>query len=208
MRSLDNITGDLFVGMDIGRKKDLTHITVLEELGSVKYMRKGITLKNTRFRDQKKILYGILKHPKFRRAAIDATGIGAQLAEDAQIDFGKSRVYAMQFTAKSKEEMAFNMRREMEDRNLRIPDDEDLREDFHSVKKIQSDSGVIRFDVDSSHTDGHADRFWSCALALFASIKRIIPKIEIKTRGHHRTNRTNFDTGFKQFKGLLRRGYI
>lgn len=206
LRPLENISGDIYVGMDIGRKKDLTHITVLEKLGTVKYMRKGITLKNTRFRDQKNILYGILKHPKFRRAAIDATGIGAQLAEDAQIDFGKSRVDAVQFTAKSKEEMAYNLRTVMEDRNLRIPDDEALREDLHSVKKVQTDSNIIRFDVDSARTDGHADRFWSLALALFAAIKKFVGSTTIKSRKRKRSGHSNFDSGFKQFKGLLRRG--
>lgn len=206
LRPLENITGDIYVGMDIGRKKDLTHITVLEKLDSVKYMRKGITLKNTRFRDQKKILYSILKHKNFRRAAIDATGIGAQLAEDAQIDFGKSRVYAVQFTGKAKEEMAYNMRMEIEDRNVRYPDDEALREDFHSVKKIQTDSNVIRFDVDSAHTDGHADRFWSMALALFAAIKKKFNNPKIKTSHNRIKSRNKFRDEFSTFKGYLRRG--
>lgn len=206
LRPLENISGDIYVGMDIGRKKDLTHITVLEKLGSVKYMRKGITLKNTRFRDQKKILYSILKHKNFRRAAIDATGIGAQLAEDAQIDFGKSRVDAIHFTGKSKEEMAYNMRMEIEDRNVRYPDDEALREDFHSVKKIQTDSNVTRFDVDSTHTDGHGDRFWSMALALFAAIKKKFINPKIKSGNRRKNSRSKFRDEFSTFKGYLRRG--
>lgn len=206
LRPLENISGDLYVGMDIGRKKDLTIITVLEKLDTVKYMRKCITLEKMRFREQKRILYTILRHKNFRRAAIDATGIGAQMAEDAQIDFGKSRIDAMTFTGKSKEDMAYNMLMEMEDRNLRIPDDDNLREDFHSVKKLQTDSGVTRFDVDRAHTDGHADRFWSCALALFAAIKKRFVNPKIKSRSHRKNSMKNFPNDFSRFKGYLRRG--
>lgn len=206
LRPLEKTTGDLYIGMDVGRKKDLTHITILEELGSVKYMRKGITLKKMPFREQKKILYGILKHKNFRRAAIDATGIGAQLAEDAQFDFGKSKVDTIQFTAKAKEEMAYNMLRTIEDRNVRYPDDDLLREDFHSVKRVPTNTGVVKFDVDSSETDGHADRFWSFALALFAGMKKAVGITVIKSRKRRGAGHKNYNPEYSSFKRGLRGG--
>lgn len=206
LRSLEQINGDIYVGMDIGRKKDLTYITVLENLGSVKYMRQGITLKRMPFREQEKILYKILSHKNFRRAAIDATGIGAQLAENAQYKFGRYRVDAVQFTAKAKEEMAYNMLMVMEDRNVRIPDDEALREDLHSVKKFQTDSGIIKFDVDRSRTDGHADRFWSLALALFAAIKKKFTNPVVKSRSRRNFNHFQSPNSFNDVKSFLRRG--
>ena len=204
LRSLDETTGDLYVGMDVGRKKDLTYITVLELLGNVKYMRKGITLKKMKFRQQRDILYSILRHKNMRHAAIDATGIGAQLAEDAQLDFGKSRVDAVQFTAKSKEEMAYNLRMNIEDKSVRYPDDDLLREDLHSVKRVPTSTGIVKFDVDSSETDGHADRFWSLALALFACIKKYAGKTVIKSRHKRRYGNKNFNIGLEKFNGFLR----
>ena len=205
LRPLEKTNGDLFVGMDIGRKKDLSSIMVLEGLDSVKYTRKMITLKKIPFREQKKILYGILRHKNFRRAAIDCTGIGAQLAEDAQFDFGKSKVLNVQFTAKAKEEMAYNMRMQIEDRNVRYPDDDLLREDLHSVKRIATDTNVIKFDVDGSETDGHADRFWALALALFAASYKAIGKPIIKTRGRRRTSKPDFWKDYDTFTPRRRR---
>ena len=206
LRPLEKVNGDLFVGMDIGRKKDLTYICVLERLGSVKYMRKGITLNRMPFREQKKVLYGILRHKNFRHASIDGTGIGAQLAEEAQLDFGKSRVDNIQFTARAKEEIAYNLKMEMEDRNLRIPDDDKLREDLHSVKRIQSDTNIVKFDVERSETDGHADRFWAVGLALFAAINKRFKNPVVKSRGNRHNKRFRDEENMRTLEGVLRRG--
>ena len=44
-----------------------------------------------------------------------------QLAETAQRDFGKYRVETVMFTNKSKEEMAYNLRTNFEDKSVFIP---------------------------------------------------------------------------------------
>lgn len=167
-KALEDITGELYVGFDVGRKKDLSVITINERLETVNYIRELKILKKMKFRTQKKILYTVLKHKKFRRACIDSTGLGMQLAEDAREDFGQ-RVEEISFTNAIKEELAFGLYRSMQDRNTRLPDDDELREDLHSVKKTTTFSGNIRFDVESDATDGHADRFWSIALAIHAA---------------------------------------
>lgn len=163
------VDGDLFVGVDIGRKKDLTVIWVVEKLGSVKYTRAVKVIEKTPFKIQREILFNILQHPKVRRACIDATGLGMQLAEEAQDFFGKYKVEAVTFTGPVKEEMAYNLRTNFEDRNIRIPVDVDVREDLHSVKKVVTAAKNIRFDVEKSDIKGHADRFWAAALCLFAA---------------------------------------
>lgn len=165
---LNKCRNPLYIGYDIGRKKDLSEISVFEKSGSTFYYRMGITMKNTPYREQKKRLYNVLSLPAFRRCAIDSTGIGSQLAEDAAYDWGRHRIHEVIFTPKSKEEMAFDLRTAFEDGSIRIPQDEDLKNDLHSLKRIPTSTGIIKFDVERSETDGHADRFWSCALALFA----------------------------------------
>lgn len=204
---LENVTGDLFVGVDIGRKKDLTVISIFEKLGHVKYLRNMIVLKKMPFREQKKILYSVLRHPKFRRCCIDATGIGMQLAEDAQFDFGKYRVEALMFTAAVKDELACKLRMEFEDKTIMIFDDDLLREDLHSVKKVVTISGAVRFDVDASETDGHADRFWSIALGSHAAENKRGGNADVRTACPRNKNKKRFEFDYKPSSAVLWRRY-
>lgn len=168
---LRDIKGDLYLGMDIGRRKDLSVIWGVEKLGIALYTRIFLELAKTKFKTQKEILYGYLKHPNMRKACIDETGIGMNLAEDAQGDFGKSRVECVSFTNKAKAEMATNLKLSLEDRTFFTPKNDDIRDDFHSIRKITLASGAQRYDQESSDAIGHADRFWAAALARYASGK-------------------------------------
>jgi phage FluMu gp28-like protein len=184
---LGDIDGDLYVGVDIGRKKDLTVIWALERIGPLKFTRRIEILKAERFAVQRDVLFKILSHPRLRRAAIDATGLGMQLAEEAQEEFGRYRIEAVTFTNRVKEEMAYNLRTDVEDKTVVIPIDPDIREDLHSIRKVTTAAGNIRFDVNSMNTDGHADRFWALALALDAARDQDGP-IYIATRGQSRAS--------------------
>lgn len=192
LTGLDKVTGDLFVGVDIGRKKDLTVIWALEKLGRVKYTRKISVLQRTPFALQRDALFAVLSHRNLRRACIDATGLGMQLAEEAQQKFGRYRVEAVTFTAKLKEEMAYAVRTEFEDRGLAIPPDYAIREDLHSVKKITTAAGNIRFDVAAAEkTDSHADRFWALALANHADTREAGPLV-VATAGKRASREISF----------------
>lgn len=168
IKPLKDVVGDLYVGMDIGRKEHLSVIWVIERLEDIKYTRQVIELPNTLFRKQKEVLYEILRHEKLRRCCIDASGLGMELAENAVIDFSPTRVEAVSFTPKVKEELAFTVKINFDDRRVFIPSEREIREDLHSVKKDVTTSGNIRFDVEKSEASGHADRFWALALALHA----------------------------------------
>ncbi len=161
-------TGDLYLGMDIGRRKHLSVIWVDELLGDVRWTRKVIVMEKRPFRFQREMLFDLLGHPKIRRACIDSTGLGMQLAEEAQETFGTYRVEAVNFTQASKEEMAFHLLASVEDRQHRIPSQREIRDDLHSVRKVVTRAGNIRFDAASSE-QGHADRFWAKALANHAA---------------------------------------
>jgi phage FluMu gp28-like protein len=160
---------NLYVGVDIGRKKDLTVIWIAEEVEKFLFTRKVIELERTPFKAQKEILFTYLSLPGFRRACIDATGLGMQLAEEAQDRFGRYRVEPITFTGKVKEELAYNLLRLIEDRQLFIPPDKNIREDLHSVRKVTTANNNVRFDVQQSEVSGHADRFWALALCCYAA---------------------------------------
>lgn len=176
MKPWHELTGPLFVGYDIARKKHLSVITILEEINGFLYTRDMIIIENAKFKTQKDILFSVLSLPNFYRACIDATGLGMQLAEEARDAFGRTRVEEINFAGRRKEEMAFNLLRCFEDKKLFIPADElvpDLTADLHSVKKITTTSNNIRFDAESeTGVSGHADRFWSLALAAHAAQKQ------------------------------------
>lgn len=165
-------TGRLFCGVDIGRKKDLTVLWVVEQLGDVLYTRHVETLERMRKSAQEAILW-----PWFElcdRICIDSTGMGIGWADDAQDAFGAHRVEAVNFSAQVKEALAYPLKGAMEDRAVRIPDDPQIRADLRKVQKVTTAAGNIRFVAESS-PDGHADRFWALALALHAASNPAAP---------------------------------
>ncbi|MFA5161162.1 MAG: terminase family protein [Elusimicrobiales bacterium] len=167
MPDLSGILGDLLAGFDVGRKKDLSDIAALEHYGGMAWLRQMVEMQKTKFAVQKETLWGILRHPRLRRCCIDSTGIGMQMAEETQDEFGKYRIEPVTFTNAVKEDLAYGLRRKFEDRAIRIFPSFKLRESLHSVKKITTASGNIRFDAARSDS-GHADEFWALALAVHA----------------------------------------
>jgi len=165
VEDLSSVTGDLYVGVDVGRRRDLFVIWADELIGGVLHTRKVVTLERQPFRVMRDELYAVLRHPRLRRACIDETGIGMQLAEEAQEEFGRSRVEAVTFSAPAKSEMSHQLRGRFEDRRIVIPPDPVYRQSLHSVRKTTTAAGNIRFDSDRSDQAGHADHYWACALA-------------------------------------------
>ncbi len=159
--------GDLYLGADIGRRKDLTVIMMLEKLGDVLYLRKMVILVNTQFSTQLETINHLLSF--CRRGAIDATGLGMQLGEELVKTWGEYKVLPVTFTSKSKMELASKLKNRYTDKTIRTPINTDLREDLHSVRKMVSDSGNIL--LSAERTDlGHADRFWALSLANHAAL--------------------------------------
>ncbi|ATG73670.1 hypothetical protein AN401_07205 [Zobellella denitrificans] len=158
--------GRLFAGVDIGRKKDLTVLWVVEKLGDVLYTRHVECLQNMRKSEQEAILW-----PWFERCdriCIDNTGLGVGWVDDAQDRFGSYRVEGVTFTAPAKEQLAYPIRSAMEDRRLRIPHDPAIRADLRQVTKQVTMAGNVRFTAERT-PDGHADRFWGLGLAIHAA---------------------------------------
>jgi phage FluMu gp28-like protein len=167
--SLEDATlGNLYLGVDVGRTRDLTVFWLLESVGDVLHTRSLITLEAMPFSEQEAIFYSLLEHPKLRRACVDQTGLGRQFAERAIERFGAYKVEGVNFTSSTKEWLAYPVRAAFEAGSIRIPEDRILRADLRAVKKEVTHSGNIRFTADRG-PEGHADRFWALALALHAS---------------------------------------
>lgn len=162
--NLKKLEGDIYVGIDIARRHDLTVIAVLEKISNTLYLRKLEILQNLPFSEQFKIIDHISAFA--RKVAIDETGIGMQIAEELERKWG-DKIIRIYFTNRIKEELAERLKVAFQDRVIRIPPDNDLREDLHSVRRTVSDAGNVKYE--GSTQDSHADRFWAIALSVYAS---------------------------------------
>ena len=74
-----------------------------------------------------------------------------------------NRCEGIYFTASSKEAMVLNLKKMFEDKKINIPNDPILIADIHAIKRR---AGMKRMLYDADRNIyGHADRFWSLALA-------------------------------------------
>ena len=117
-------------------------------------------------------MFWLLGHPKTRRACIDKTGLGENIAEDCIDFYGEYKVEGIDFTVADKEALATGLKKNFDDLQLRIPMAQAIRNSLHSVKKYETSTGHFRFDADKTEETGHADHFWAKALATQAATSR------------------------------------
>ena len=178
--------GSLYIGFDVGRKVDLSVITVMEDLNGLKLVRGILRMQNLRLPEQQLRLGEICRLPKFRRAAIDMTGLGLGLFEYAQAEFGAGRIAGINFattvpatkavawegrkreTVRVTEALAMELLQVYEDRRIQHPADGRLRDDLRKPEKITTPGGRVSIAATRDEA-GHADHFWSFALALEAA---------------------------------------
>lgn len=157
--------GFCYVGWDVARRKDLSVISVFEDVHGDLVQREIIVMEDWRFSRQQKELNRVMKRYRVVRAGLDATGMGLPVFETAEEKHGSALIQAVHFSAASKLEMASVYRMRFEDEAIKIGQDPLLRSDILAIKKSGGSSGVPVFTDDNKSTDGHADRFWSGALA-------------------------------------------
>ncbi|MFN3883261.1 MAG: terminase large subunit domain-containing protein [Rhodocyclaceae bacterium] len=166
--------GEVYVGVDIGRRRDLFVIWVFERLGDVLWTREVIRLKNASFAAQDAALDNVFARYRVRRCCMDETGMGMKPVEDAQTRHGSGRVEGVTFTGPVKQHLATQIKQVYEDKRLRTPEDRTIRDSMHAVRKLMTVAGNPRFDADRSEL-GHADEFWAAALAVHAAEDRLQP---------------------------------
>ena len=166
--------GDYFYGFDVARKRDLS-VHNLNAKRASQYLNCElpvctVELSRTSFDSQEYVARLMLTAA--RRGAIDATGIGAQIAEAMVREFGEGKVEAITFTNEIKSELAWRVRNKLADTTAKIPaGNQTVRASLKSIRKTKTSTGADRFDADSTDETGHADYFWSFALSLHAGSK-------------------------------------
>ena len=94
--------GPLGIGLDVGRTRDITVITVGERIGGILFTRALLRIAAMRLPQQLDRLRPILEMPNFGRLSGDATGLGLGLVEFAQELCGPYRAEAVQFAGREK----------------------------------------------------------------------------------------------------------
>lgn len=150
-------------GMDVGRHNDLTAITILALCQDGRTFVEEIkVLRNTEFREQMIEASNIIKAMGIRRICIDSSGLGMQLAEDLQREFG-AIVEPVNFTNAVKTDMLNGLKKAFGDRTCLIPNEPELLREFGSIKRVIT-ANTISYQADRN-ANGHADRAISIALA-------------------------------------------
>lgn len=160
----------LYLGVDIGRKKDLTVLWYLERVGDVLWTRGVVVLDRVPFREQFEVISAAAT--MCQRVCVDATGIGAMMGEELVRKHG-GKVEACTFTNEFKGTIFNGLRRKFDDRLVRVPISRAIREDLHAIQKLTSNSGTVRYQAPRSD-DGHSDRATALALAVLAAEQRIV----------------------------------
>lgn len=165
--------GPCFVGVDIGRRRDLFVIWVLELVGDVFWTREIIERRGATFAEQDALLDDVFNRYAVARCCMDQTGMGEKPVEDAQRRHGMAseggRVEGVLFTGPNKLTLATLGKQAFEDRKMRIPQgNQVLRTDLHKLQKVSGPTGSPRF-VAESDASGHADRAWAAFLAVSAA---------------------------------------
>ena len=161
--------GVAYIGVDVARRRDLWVAAVIERVGDVLWLRELVVRQGISFSEQRGIVRDLAARYRPSRIAVDQTGMGEAVVEQLQEDHGVTRVEGVLMTGPRRLDVATALREAAEDKRLRIPADDDLRRDLHSIRTEAGPTGAPRLQADTVETDGHADRFWALALACAAA---------------------------------------
>jgi phage FluMu gp28-like protein len=178
--------GELYLGQDVGRSRDLSVQCALVKLGQSFRVAAMLRIENRRLPDQQRELERICALPRFRGACIDMTGIGLGLVEYAQertwgrliagVNFSSTEPVSSRLradgrkaeTARVTELMATELLGIFEGQRIEIPTDPQLYDDLRKPERLVSPGGRVSIAAVRDE-GGHADHFWSLALAIRAA---------------------------------------
>lgn len=162
----------VYAGCDVGRRSDLFAVWVLVQRGGMRRTAAVYAERDITFGRMESVLRPLLDLGIVNRMAIDATGLGMQLAERLHERY-RSRVEPVTVTAGVKEDLVTTARRDLEERTVTLADDLGVLGEFNAFRRSTTSAGNVRYAADETR-EGHADRAFAAFLALHAA-KRIGP---------------------------------
>lgn len=157
----------LFLGFDVGRTHDATAIFLIGLMPDGKKRSFArIELKEKPFDFQEETVLKLYKELPIFNGKMDASGIGRDLFERLHKKLG-DRIEGVVFTPESKEIMAIDVKRGLEQREFLLENDKDFHQQIHSIKRSSNGGKYFKYDAERNDK-GHADSFWAWALANYS----------------------------------------
>lgn len=167
--------GQFYIGVDIGRHRDLTSIWIIEDCGTTKeaklITRYYETMSMAEFTAQEDRIAKLIKIWKPKACMIDGTNTGAMIAENLAKKF--SCAESVVLTAKTRPKFIGDGINLIKNKIIEIPDDKDVFSDFTSVERYINKYGFVDYFIPSRGRDGgHGDRFMSYCLSVQAFLSK------------------------------------
>lgn len=160
-------------GYDVGRHRDAAAYAEVAHLGNTLWQSGLVHVEHKMPFDLQEKWIGE-KMANLVRLSLDAGGMGEPQAERLANIHG-SRAEPVKFTLQSKETLATGLKLVLERRGegrqklfRALSEDVELRKEVLLMRRVVSDHGNIRFDVERTK-GAHGDRAWALALAIYAS---------------------------------------
>jgi len=157
----------LFIGIDFGRYRDSTVITVIEKSGDIMrliFLKEFLGVDMAEQLEYIKRLIHVLKPLK---VLIDKTGLGIPMHDFLSREF--PQVEGVTFTATSKEAMILNLHNHIRAKRVIMPvDARELINQLHVFQRIQEKGGRVKYEAPPG---SHDDYVISLALAVWAATR-------------------------------------
>lgn len=170
LNKLQGVTS--YLGGDFARTGDLSAFTPLVQLRTLKRRIPFIIeLRGMPFAQQRQILWYVLDRlPRFVGAALDARGLGMQMAEETAQKYGQTRILMIQATQPWYLENLPPYKAAFEDRLIELPMDADVLADHRVPRVIRGIPQIPELRTQDAHKKKrHGDTFIAGAMAWHAS---------------------------------------
>jgi len=159
---LPNNKGDVFIGVDLGMNNDYTVATVINYNYQVVDILRFTNVTSNELKNKLQVFFGIHK-PK--NIVIENNGLGIPIVSDLLETSWGQFITPFTTTSKSKHEIIQNMVRLFNNKEIKLPDDKNLRVELENFIFVMSDSGNIKYQASSGI---HDDMVMSLAFSLEA----------------------------------------
>ncbi len=157
-------------GYDVGRVADLSILWILAEEENLDVTTPlVIEMSNMPFKVQEAVMRAV-EHglPRFAGAAVDATGIGASLAEAARQEWSPDLIHEIKLSESWYSTNFPPLKARFEDKGLNMPPDARIRDDLRQIKVIRGLPRVDDVRVKTSEGQRHGDSAIALTLADYA----------------------------------------
>ena len=171
---------DHYFGSDYARHRDLSIITPFA-LDNVLNRKVPFVVEMAKvpIRQQEQILFYIIRRlPRFKGAAMDASGNGEGLAERTADEFGHERIEQIKLTESWYRANMGEFQKAFQERTIDLPRDKNIKNDIGMLRTI---NGVIKMpaihskDIKSPDQYRHGDAAIALALGHYATFKQSEP---------------------------------